>query len=85
MEETEFSYLTAFIIFITYLIIDVLYALYVIYVGKGNALIAATMSALMYGFIAYGVINYSKNPYYIIPLVLGAWLGTYIVVKYKKK
>lgn len=80
----EFSYLTAFIIFITYVIIDILYALYVIYVGKKNALISASISAVMYTFIAYGVVNYSKNPYYIIPLIIGAWLGTYIVVKFKK-
>jgi hypothetical protein len=84
MEGTDFSYLTAFFIFITYVIIDVLYALYIIYVEKRNAMLSATISAIMYGFIAYGVVNYSKNPYYIIPLIIGAWLGTFIVVKFKK-
>jgi hypothetical protein len=68
----------------TYVFIDVLYALYIIYVEKREPIKAALSTSLIYCLLAYGVISYSSNPLYLIPLASGAFLGTYLVVRYKK-
>ena len=80
----DFNYNTAFLVFLAYVVIDILYALYVVYVGKRNAVGAAAASALLYSLSAYGVVTFSKNILYIIPLAAGAFLGTYFTVKYQK-
>ena len=80
----EFSWATAALIFITYVLIDILYAWYIIAVGKRQAGTAAMASSLLYSLAAYGVITYSRNITYIGFLAAGAWLGTYLVVKLKR-
>ncbi len=80
----EFSYLTAITIFFVYMIIDCLYAAYVISVGRGQAVLASTCTAIIYSLLAFGVLSYSKNVWYLIPLASGAFLGTYITVKFRK-
>jgi hypothetical protein len=80
----DFSWAVAAAVFIAYFLIDILYALYVIYVGKRAAFKAAVTSSVLYSLAAYGVITYSKNFIYIIPLAIGAFLGTYVVVKLMK-
>lgn len=80
----EFNWCTAATIFVTYVIIDILYAMYVICVGKRQPIYAATVSSFLYSLGAYGVISYSKNPLYVVPLAVGAFLGTYLVVKYNE-
>jgi hypothetical protein len=45
---------------------------------------AASVSAVIYSLLAFGVITYSQNPLYIIPLGIGAFVGTYLTVKYRK-
>jgi len=81
---TEFSWSTAALIFVTYVLIDILYAWYIIAVGKRQAGQAAVASSLLYSLAAYGVITYSRNIAYIAFLAAGAFLGTYIIVKLKK-
>jgi hypothetical protein len=80
----DFNWYIAAAVFVAYFLIDILYALYVIYVGKRAAFKAAAASSLLYSLAAYGVITYSKNFIYVIPLAIGAFLGTYVVVKYMK-
>jgi hypothetical protein len=81
---SEFSWATACLIFITYVLIDILYAWYIIAVGKRQEVQAAVASSLLYSLAAYGVITYSRNITYIAFLAAGAFLGTYIIVKLKK-
>ena len=81
----EFSWPTALIIFIVYIFIDVLYALWTIYVNERKALQAACCTSAIYVLIAFGVVNYSKNHWYVIPLASGAFLGTFMGVKFKEK
>jgi hypothetical protein len=80
----DFSWMTAGLIFVTYVIIDVLYALYVQSVAKQRPIPAALFGSAIYSLGAYGVVTYSHNMWYLIPLASGAFLGTYLVVKYKK-
>jgi len=81
---SNFSWATAALIFVTYILIDILYAWYIIAVGKRQEVQAAVASSLLYSLAAYGVITYSRNVAYIAFLAAGAFLGTYIVVKFKK-
>lgn len=83
--NNEFSWITAAMIFIVYTFIDILYTLYVIYVNERKALQAACTTSAIYVLIAFGVVNYSKNPWYILPLASGAFLGTFLAVKFKGK
>ena len=81
----DFNPITAWTIFATYVAVDILYALYVIMVGRRQALAAATTSAVLYSLLAYGVITYSKNALYLVPLACGAWIGTYLTVRFGPK
>jgi hypothetical protein len=84
VKDNDFDFTTAILIFIIYLIIDMLYAMYVMYVNERKPIRSAIISSFMYVLIAYGVVNYSKNPLYVIPLSTGAFIGTFIVVKVRK-
>lgn len=77
-----FSWFTAVVIFFVYILFDVLYALYVLCVSRRRAMSASLISAALYSLGAYGVMNYLASPFYLIPLALGAFIGTYIAVAY---
>jgi hypothetical protein len=38
---------------------------------------------VIYGLLAYGVVTFSKNIMYLVPLAAGAFVGTYITVKWR--
>lgn len=75
----------AVIVFVAYLLVDAMYAYYTIVVTKKRPLAAASVGALMHFLIAFGVLSYVQNYLYIIPLALGSFVGTYLVVRYDLK
>lgn len=77
-----FNWYTAATVFVVYVFFDILYALYVLCVSRQQALRASAISAALYSLGAYGVMSYLHNPWYLIPLACGAFIGTYIAVKY---
>lgn len=78
----NFDFFTALLIFATYTLIDILYAKYIICVNNKKPLYAGVLTAVIYSLLAFGVVSYSKNILYLIPLASGAFLGTFITVKY---
>lgn len=80
----EFDIKIALLIFIGYIIIDYLYADYIVSVSNKQPLRSAILSAIIYSMLAMGVVTYSKNPLYILPLAAGAFIGTYLLVKCRK-
>ena len=82
---TDFSPLTAVVIFVTYIAVDILYAYYIICVERRRPMAAALVSSVLYSLLAYGVITYSQNPVYIVPLASGAFVGTYLTVSLHRK
>jgi uncharacterized protein YebE (UPF0316 family) len=78
----EFSWWTAGVVFVVYVLFDILYALYVMCVSGKRAFSASVLSSLLYSLGAYGVMNYLHNPWYLIPLACGAFLGTYVAVRW---
>ncbi len=71
--------------FIAYFVYDWLYARYTLFVANLKASSAATFGALLYAISAFGVLNYVENLLYIIPMVIGGWLGTYYAIKKEKQ
>lgn len=78
----SFDIKIAVVVFVAYLVVDAMYAYYTITVIKKRPIASATTGALMHFLIAFGVLNYVQNYLYIIPLALGSWVGTYMVVKW---
>lgn len=85
MEVKEFSWLTAGLVFLTYVVIDMLYAYYIMCVEERRPARAAATTSLIYGLLAYGVVSYSQNILYLIPLTSGAFIGTFITVYLKRR
>lgn len=80
----DFSWPTAALIFLVYIIVDMLYAYYIIQVEQRQALKAAAVSAVLYSLLAFGVVSYSRNILYLFPLATGAFVGTYLTVWWKR-
>jgi ABC-type uncharacterized transport system permease subunit len=76
---------TAIGLFFLYIVVDVMYAFYTLAVTDLKPWRSATIGALMYVLLAAGVISYSSNPWYLIPIGMGSWIGTYIAVSIEKK
>jgi len=74
--------LTAVIVFLSYYLLDVIYVVFVRNVGLGNAVTAANCSVIIYLLAAIGITNYVENPLYLIPMCLGAWVGTWSASHY---
>lgn len=72
---------TAAVIFFTYVVIDMLYAGYVLCVSSRRAWSAAVLGSALYSLGALGVMTYSQNAFYIIPLACGSFVGTVLVIK----
>lgn len=82
MEPEEFNFWVAFLLFLTYIAFDFLYAIYYIFVAKKQAVYAASTAVAMYLLSAYATVTYLKNFYYITSIALGSFVGTYVAVKY---
>lgn len=80
----NFDFSLAVIIFCVYVVVDALYARYTLSVTQLRPFSAATTGLVIHFMLAFGVINYINNYLYIIPLALGSWVGTFIVI-YKEK
>jgi hypothetical protein len=85
VELKDFSWVTAALIFFTYVAIDMLYAFYIMCVEERKAVPAAATTSLIYSLLAYGVVSYSQNILYLIPLASGAFFGTFLMVTLKRR
>lgn len=81
---SDFSWPTAALILLVYIVVDMLYAYYIIQVEQRNPLKAAAVSAVLYSLLAFGVVSYSRNILYLFPLATGAFIGTYLTVWWKR-
>lgn len=82
---SNFDFKIALLIFIAYIIVDGMYAYYTLQVTNKKPYSAAASGALMHFILALGVLTYVKNYLYLLPLALGSWIGTYIIVKREKE
>jgi len=80
--QEQFNWGVAILLFLTYVAFDFLYAIYYIFVAKKKAFLAASTGVVMYLLSSFATIVYLKNFYYITAIVIGAFIGTYVAVKY---
>jgi uncharacterized membrane protein YfcA len=69
-------------IFSLLVVVDVLYAVYTKQVQVNNPVISSLTAAAIYIINAYIVIEFVHDPMLLIPAGLGAFVGTYIGVKF---
>lgn len=81
----SFDFKIAVILFFAYLLIDAMYAYYTQSITRKKPVAAASVGATMHFLIAFGVLNYVENYLYVVPLALGSWVGTYLVVRHDLK
>jgi uncharacterized protein YebE (UPF0316 family) len=72
-------------VFVAYFIVDWAYAVYTIAAGKLQTFRSANFGTLIYVLGALGVLSYSENFLYVIPLAIGAWLGTVFAIEIEKR
>jgi len=85
LNRMHFSFLYAVMLFLVAMLLDAVYAIYTFSLTKHKTMLAGTMSIFVYLLGAIGVVSYVHQKLYLIPLCLGAFLGTIIVVEYEKR
>lgn len=71
-----------FLLFVIYFAFDLCYALYIKSVQDVKPLRAANLSVLLFLLTAYGTIEYVNNFINIIPIIFGAWTGSFLTLKW---
>ena len=74
---SDLSIITAIGLFVVYGAIDCLYAMWVYAIMNHTPLNAAAMAGSMHFLSAMGVLSYTKNTWYLLPIALGSFCGTY--------
>ena len=80
VDVEPFSISIALSVFMAYLAIDWLFTEYTLSIVELKKARAANVGALIYLLGAFGVVSYVADPWYVIPMAMGGWLGTYLSV-----
>jgi hypothetical protein len=83
-QTNHFDINIALFIFITYFILDMFYAYYILCIESRQNLMSSFMAGMITSLSAFGVVSFSKNMIYVIPLFLGAFAGTFVTMKIKE-
>lgn len=70
------------VLLVGYVVVDGLYAYYTISVAERSPFASANSGAVIHLLLAFGVLSYVGNFLYLIPIAIGSWVGTYLMVKY---
>lgn len=65
--------------------LDVLWALYIRRTAEGRAGEAALVASVLYALGAYNTLAIVANPWMLLPVVLGAGLGTFAIVRWETR
>ena len=71
-------------VFVSYALIAALYPKWTHEITRFDEWRSATTGGIMHVLIAFGVLNYTGNFLYVVPLVAGSWLGTFFYVRRKR-
>ena len=75
-----FSMVTALCVFLAFFATDWLFTEYTLCIVELRKFKAATIGALITLLGAFGVVSYVANLWYVVPMTIGGWLGTYLSV-----
>ena len=84
IQTNNFDINIALIIFVTYFILDMFYAYYILCIESRQNLMSSFMAGMITSLSAFGVVSFSQNMTYVIPLFLGAFAGTFVTMKAKE-
>ncbi len=84
ISTNHFDINIALLIFATYFILDMFYAYYILCIESRKNLMSSFMAGMITALAAFGVVSFSKNMIYVIPLFLGAFAGTFVTMKTKE-
>jgi len=73
------------LVFFAMAIADVCWTYYFIKIDERKSVAAGIWGSAIYVCGAFGVLSYTHDKTFIIPAILGSFLGTYLTVEYKKK
>lgn len=74
----------ALIVFVAFVILDVVYALYTLAVAHRRIGEAVLWAAMIPALSAYIVTAYIDNAWMVVPACMGAAVGTWLVVRFWK-
>ena len=77
--------LTGLFVFVAVCLVDTFWTRYIQTTAEGRALEAAIWSTLIIVGGSYTTVNIVKSQWYMIPATIGAFIGTYFIVKYHKR
>ena len=80
----RFDIWTALLLTGIYFFFDILYSWFIISVQKLKPTLSASISSAMYIISAVGVLKYTENPLYVIPIAIGSFFGTYLFIRKEK-
>jgi len=81
----EIDILVCFGLFIVYFLLDMIYGCYIIAVQNLREVLSSILSIAIYVISAIGIFKIADNPWYTIPIALGAGLGTYVIIRIEKR
>lgn len=80
------SYLLQFfLVFLAMAIADVCWTFYFIKIEERKSVAASLWGSAIYVCGVFGVLSYTEDKTFIVPAVLGAFVGTYFTIEYKKR
>jgi len=80
----EFSFGIAAGLFGIYFLLDAINSYFTIKVVQMAPGPAATAGCTMHFFIALGVLSYVNNFWYLIPMMMGSWMGIFTLLSYRR-
>ena len=84
MDLTTFNFGIAAALFCIYFILDAINSYFTIKVVQMAPIHAASAGCTMHFFIALGVLCYVNNFLYLIPMMMGSWLGIFVLLSYRR-
>ena len=81
----NFNLLIAGGLFILYCLVEFLDASLTLSITRLQSLRSANMTLILYIILGIEVLAFVNNYLYAIPIALGAWLGTYLLIEHEKK
>lgn len=81
----SFNFLIAFGLFVFYLFVEILDSSLTFSLTQHKSIRSAVVTFILYTTLAIEVAAVVSNYLYVLPLAIGAALGSYIVVEYEKK
>ncbi len=74
----------ALLLFFSNILDDILCVLYTRRIVAGKSIQAAVLTGFLTVIVAFSVINYVENKWYLIPTVCGSMIGTFYAIKIDK-